>query len=56
MHLWEFHSTDADGRPIDVTQRHPVSKQLTEPRDAQTIANYSDPAFVIDGWKPVVDQ
>jgi hypothetical protein len=55
-HLWEFHSTDADGHPIDVTQRHAVSKQLTDPQDAQTIANYSDPAFVLSGWNPAVDQ
>jgi hypothetical protein len=33
-----------------------VSKQLTEPQDAQTIANYSDPTFVFGGWTPVVDQ
>ncbi len=45
----EFHSTDSDGHPIDVTERHPVSKQLIEPRDAQTIANFG-------GWTPVVDQ
>jgi hypothetical protein len=56
IHFWEFHSTDADGHPIDVTERHPASRQLTEPRDAQTIANYSDPAFVLGGWTPVVDQ
>jgi hypothetical protein len=56
IRFWEFHSTDADGHAIDVTQRHPVSKQLTEARDAQTIANYSDPAFVLGGWTPVVDQ
>lgn len=56
IHFWEFHSTDADGHPVDVAARHPVSKQLTEPRDAQTIANYSDPAFVLGGWIPVVDQ
>jgi hypothetical protein len=56
IHFWEFHSTDAEGHPIDVTERHPVSKQLTEPRDAQTIANYGDPAFVLGGWTPVVDQ
>jgi hypothetical protein len=55
-HLWEFHSTDADGHPIDVSQRHPVSMQLTEPRDTQTITNYSDPAFVLGGWNPVVSQ
>ena len=55
LHLWEFNSTDLDGHPIDTTQRHPVSKQLTTPQDAQTIANYSDPAFVLGGWAPVVD-
>ncbi len=46
LHLWEFNSTDLDGHPIDTSQRHPVSKQLTQPQDAQTIANYSNPAFV----------
>jgi pectinesterase len=55
LHLWEFNSTDLDGHPIDTTQRHPVSKQLTTPQDAQTIANYSNPAFVLGGWTPVVD-
>ncbi|HEX5323660.1 MAG TPA: pectinesterase family protein [Capsulimonadaceae bacterium] len=54
LHLWEFHSTDLDGHPIDVTQRNPASKQLTLPQDAQTIANYSDPSFVLGGWKPNV--
>ena len=42
--------------PIDVTERHPVSKQLTKPQDSQTIARYSDPTFVLGGWTPVVDQ
>jgi pectinesterase len=55
MHLWEFNSTDLDGRPIDTSQRHPVSKQLSAPLDAQTIANYSNPTFVLNGWTPVVD-
>lgn len=56
IHFWEFHSTNAGGRPIDVTQRHPVSKQLREPQDAQIIANYSDPAFVLGGWTPLINQ
>ena len=56
IHFWEFHSTDIEGNPVDVTKRHPVSKQLTQPQDAQTIANYSDPAFVLGGWAPVVNQ
>lgn len=55
IHFWEFQSTGTDGRPIDVTRRHSVSKQLREPQDTQTIANYSNPAFVLDGWTPVVE-
>jgi len=56
MHLWEFNSTDIDGHSIDITQRHPVSKQLTQPQDAQTIANYRNPAFILGGWTPVIGQ
>jgi hypothetical protein len=56
MHLWEFNSTDLDGHPIDTSQRHPVSKQLTMARDATVIADYSNPAFVLGGWTPVVDR
>jgi pectinesterase len=56
LHLWEFHSTDADDHPIDTSQRHPASRQLNDPQDAQSIANYSEPAFVLEGWTPVVDQ
>ncbi len=53
LHLWEFDSTDAEGKPIDTSQRSPASKQLKTPEDAATIREYSDPAFVL-GWKPVV--
>jgi pectinesterase len=56
LHLWEFNSTDLDGHPIDTSQRHPASKQLVMPQDAQTIANYSNPAFVLGGWTPTLDQ
>jgi pectinesterase len=56
LHLWEFNSTDLDGHPVDVSQRHSASKQLTMPADAETIKEYSDPAFVLGGWTPVVDQ
>jgi hypothetical protein len=55
-HLWEFNSTDVDGHAIDISQRHPVSKRLTMPQDAKIIADYRDPAFVLGGWMPVVDQ
>ena len=56
MHLWEFNSTDLDGKPIDTSQRHPVSKQLKMPQDAKTIADYSNPAFVLGGWTPVLSK
>ena len=54
LHLWEFNSTDLDGYAIDISQRHSASKQLTMSKDAETIANYSKPAFVLAGWTPVV--
>lgn len=56
LHLWEFSSTDLDGKPIDTSQRHSASRQLTTTKDAQTIANYSNPAFVLGGWTPIVDK
>ena len=50
MHHWEFNSTNlSDGTPVDVSQRKAESKQLTKERDADTIANYSNPAYVL-GW------
>jgi pectinesterase len=52
MHLWEFNSRDFDGRPVDVSQRNPASRQLSAVRDAKTVAQYSDPAFVLGGWAP----
>lgn len=43
-----------DGRPVDMSRRHPVSRRLTLPDDAQIVADYSRPEFVLGGWKPVV--
>jgi len=54
MHYWEFSSTNlSDGKPIDVSQRKPESKQLTQEKDAKTISNYSNPAYVL-GWMPAM--
>ena len=47
----EFESTDLEGKPLDVSQRHPASKQLT----AEEAAKWSDAAKVLagtDGWNP----
>jgi pectinesterase len=54
MRYWEYNSTNLrDGKPIDVSQRKPESKQLTIDKDAETIANYSNPAYVL-GWAPAM--
>lgn len=54
VHFWEYNSMDVDGKPLDMSKRHPIAKQLTLPKDAKTIADYSDPEFVLGGWKPKV--
>jgi len=54
MHFWEYNSTNlSDGKPVDVSQRKPESKQLTKEKDAEIVANYSNPAFVL-GWTPAM--
>jgi len=53
IHYWEFNSRNInDGNPVDVSRRHPVSRQLNSGKDSEIIAHYSDPAFVFDGWTP----
>ena len=54
MHLWEYNSTNvSDGKPVDVSRRLAASKQLDKVKDAQAIANYSNPAFVL-GFTPTM--
>ena len=56
LHYWEYNSMNLnDGKPVDVSQRHPLSRQLTLEQDAQTIADYQNPAYVLGGWDPVID-
>ena len=53
IHYWEYNSNNLkDGSPVDVSQRNPVSRQLTMENDAEIIANYSSPAYVLGGWDP----
>lgn len=53
VHYWEHNSTNlADGKPVDTSQRSPVSRQLTMEKDAAVIANYRNPAWVLGGWTP----
>lgn len=55
VHYWEYNSTNLrDGSPVDVSARHPVSKRLHKDKDAQAIANYRNPAWVLGGWAPAM--
>jgi polygalacturonase len=51
VHFWEYNSHYSDGTPLNVASRIGASKQLTMAVDAATIANYSDPSWVL-GWTP----
>jgi pectinesterase len=54
VRFWEFNTLDIEGRPIDVSRRHPLSKQLKRSQDAKSIVDYGTPEFVLNGWTPVV--
>lgn len=48
LRFWEYQSTDASGRPLDVSRRHPSSRQIS----ADQAAMMRDPANVLGGWNP----
>lgn len=53
LRYWEYNSRSlTDESPIDVSQRVSYSKQLTLKNDSLTIANYSNPSYILDGWIP----
>ncbi len=52
VRFWEFNSRNPDGSLVDVRKRSPLSRQLDKIKDARLIADYSNPAFVLGGWKP----
>jgi pectinesterase len=54
LRLWEYNTMDKNGHPLDMSQRHPAARMLSKDADAQIIADYSRPEFVLGGWKPVV--
>ena len=52
VHYWEYNNTNiSDGRPIDMSRRR-YSRQLITEKDAEIIANYSNPTYVLGGWTP----
>ena len=53
LRFMEFNNRAPDGKPADVSRRLSVSRQLQLPADAELVANYSDPAFVLGrDWQP----
>jgi len=50
--FWEYNSRNADGTPLDTSQRHPASRQLDKVKDAEAIENYRKPSFILNGWQP----
>ncbi len=45
--LWEYNSRHADGTPVDVSKRHPASRQLDRVKDAEIIERCSNPFYVL---------
>lgn len=54
LRLWEHNTMDLQGRPIDLSQRHPAMRALSPPQDEALIRDYRRPEFVLGGWLPVV--
>jgi hypothetical protein len=55
IHFWEYHSFGLSGAPVDTSRRLAIARQLKLPDDKETIANYSDPKFVLGGqWTPAL--
>lgn len=55
IHYWEYNSTNlADGTPVDMSERNPISRRLTMETDSIIISNYSNPSFVLEGWTPLL--
>jgi pectin methylesterase-like acyl-CoA thioesterase len=52
VHFWEFNSRNVDGTPVDVSKRNPVSRQLSMEHDAETIRDYSNPEYILNGRRP----
>lgn len=51
--MYEYNTCDMEsGQPVDVSKRHPYSRQLNKEKDAELIQNYRNPAFVLKGWQP----
>jgi hypothetical protein len=50
IRFWEYQTRDESGALMDVSLRHPISRQLT----AEEAAFWRNPANVLGGWTPVL--
>lgn len=50
VRFMEFNSRDKRGTPVDSSQRRQGSRRLDATADAEIIARYRDPSFVLGGW------
>jgi pectin methylesterase-like acyl-CoA thioesterase len=48
VRFWEYNTRDENGQPVDTSQRHPISRQIT----ADEADFWRDPANVLGGWVP----
>lgn len=55
IRYWEYNSSTFDGKPVDISKRHPASRQLDSEKDAALIANYRRPEFILEGWSPKLE-
>ena len=49
----EFNTCDlVTGKPVDTSRRHKYAHQLNAKKDKKLIRNYTNPAYVLNGWTP----
>lgn len=54
VRFMEFNTRDMEGGLADMSQRHPIVRVLNADEDAELIANYRNPSFVLGGWTPAI--
>ncbi|HEX8250491.1 MAG TPA: MBG domain-containing protein, partial [Pyrinomonadaceae bacterium] len=50
VRFWEYNTRDENGAPVDTSQRHPISRQMS----ADEADYWRNPANVLGGWSPEV--
>jgi pectin methylesterase-like acyl-CoA thioesterase len=53
LRFGEFHSTDPEGRPVNVSRRHPASRQLSKP-EATALSDPAKALSYLRPWNPII--